>query len=182
MLQRVRLTRHPQSGESPALEIEVEVARRRAAVLMLIYVVNGDLSQVRVPETRTSARADELWKHTCFEAFVCSSRSAVYWEFNLSPSLEWAAYRFDRYREGMAVEQAIGDPGIQLLLNHSGFRLLTTLDLSGVTTLPASEDWRIGLSAIIEDNAGGKSWWALAHSPGRPDFHNADTFALQLPP
>jgi hypothetical protein len=35
---------------------------------------------------------------------------------------------------------------------------------------------RLGLSALIEDSDGGKSFWALAHPPGAPDFHHADNF------
>jgi hypothetical protein len=38
------------------------------------------------------------------------------------------------------------------------------------------------LSALIEDQNGGKSYWALAHPPGKPDFHHADSFALEFSP
>lgn len=40
--------------------------------------------------------------------------------------------------------------------------------------------WRMGLSAIIETNDGTKSYWALRHPPGKPDFHHRDCFALEL--
>jgi len=32
----------------------------------------------------------------------------------------------------------------------------------------------------VENAAGSKSYWALRHAPGKPDFHHADAFALQL--
>ena len=38
--------------------------------------------------------------------------------------------------------------------------------------------WSIGLSAIIEEEDGTISYWALAHPPGRPDFHHPDCLAL----
>ena len=41
--------------------------------------------------------------------------------------------------------------------------------------------WRIGLSAVIEERHGRKSYWALAHPPGKPDFHHDDCFAIELP-
>ncbi len=44
--------------------------------------------------------------------------------------------------------------------------------------LPASV--RLGLSAVIEQTDGTKSYWALAHPPGKPDFHHRDCFAHQL--
>lgn len=40
---------------------------------------------------------------------------------------------------------------------------------------------RVGLSAVIEERRGAKSYWALAHPAGKPDFHHSDCFALELP-
>ena len=33
---------------------------------------------------------------------------------------------------------------------------------------------RVSITAVIEEKGGRKSYWALAHPPGRPDFHHAD--------
>ena len=33
---------------------------------------------------------------------------------------------------------------------------------------------------VIEELDGTKSYWALAHPPGKPDFHHPDCFALTL--
>jgi hypothetical protein len=177
----VRLLRHPQSGVLPALETEVEVTRR-ASALALSYAVHGEVRRVRLPATLAPARADALWRHTCFEAFVRASQPSGYWEFNLSPSLEWAAYRFNAYREGMAAELAFADLHIETQCDDSEFRLSAILDLYSITALRASEDWRLALSAVIEDQNGDKSYWALAHPQGKPDFHHPDSFALYLPP
>jgi hypothetical protein len=38
----------------------------------------------------------------------------------------------------------------------------------------------IGLSAVVEATDGSLSYWALAHAPGRPDFHHAHSFGLEL--
>ena len=35
-----------------------------------------------------------------------------------------------------------------------------------------------GLSAVIEEEGGHKSYWALAHAAGEPDFHQPESFAL----
>jgi hypothetical protein len=34
---------------------------------------------------------------------------------------------------------------------------------------------------VIEETNGRLSYWALAHPPGKPDFHHSDCFALELP-
>src|SRR5262249_58185312 len=41
---------------------------------------------------------------------------------------------------------------------------------------------RIGLSAVIEADHGALSYWALRHIDGKPDFHDAEAFALSLEP
>ncbi len=38
----------------------------------------------------------------------------------------------------------------------------------------------IGLSAVVEDESGALSHWALRHPPGKPDFHHREAFALEL--
>jgi hypothetical protein len=43
-----------------------------------------------------------------------------------------------------------------------------------------SPNGRVGVSAILEDRDGTKSYWALAHPPGKPDFHDPACFALEL--
>jgi len=40
---------------------------------------------------------------------------------------------------------------------------------------------RLALSAVIEEERGRLSYWALRHPPGKPDFHHPDAFALALP-
>jgi hypothetical protein len=55
------------------------------------------------------------------------------------------------------------------------------LELHGFPEL-LNGPWHLGLSAIVEDTNGGKSYWALAHPPGKPDFHHADCFTLELSP
>jgi hypothetical protein len=61
----------------------------------------------------TSARRDELWQHTCFEAFLRTPGADGYIEVNLSPSSEWAVYRFTAYRQGMSVVREIKAPRIE---------------------------------------------------------------------
>jgi hypothetical protein len=41
---------------------------------------------------------------------------------------------------------------------------------------------RVALSAVIEEEGGMLSYWALKHPPGKPDFHHPDAFALELEP
>ncbi len=169
---RLALKLHPDSLCTAVTGVDVDVARPHAGGLSLSYIVTGKIGDLRLPPVVAPARADELWRNTCFEAFIRAAPGAAYYEFNFAPSTQWAAYRFDGYRTGMRVAAGIGAPRIEVQLEPQCFTLRARLDLW---------DGRLGLSAVIEESNGRKSYWALAHPPGKADFHHADCFALELP-
>lgn len=176
---RLELTRHPDRPCESVRRIAVEVARRGLARLDLRYVVTGEAAGLVLPPPAAPERTDELWRRTCFEAFIAGPGEA-YCEFNLAPSTQWAAWRFEAYRDGMAPLDMVAAPRIELRRSGDGLGLSAVLDLEAAN-LPGDEPWRIGLSAVIEESGGRISYWALAHPPGKPDFHHPDCFALELP-
>jgi hypothetical protein len=173
MRQTLRL--HPDSLCAAATGIDVDVARPRPGSLVLSYVVSGKIGGLHLPPVTAAARGDELWRHTCFEAFVRPSPGAGYYEFNFAPSSQWAVYRFDRYRSGMRTATEIGAPRIEMESRAERYTLQAALELDRL-----SPPWRVGLSAVLEETNGRKSYWALAHPPGKADFHHSDCFALEL--
>lgn len=175
---RQRLTIHPDFACPAVTSIEADAARPSAGVLTLTYRLTGALAELRLPPPAAPARADELWRHSCFEAFVRPAPGDGYLEFNLAPSTQWAAYRFSGYREGMAAAD-IAAPRTAVRTDDGRFELEVALDLPADL---AGAPWRLALSAVIEDASGARSYWALAHPPGRPDFHHAAGFILDLPP
>ncbi len=179
---RRQLKRHPDSQSSPAAQIEVEIARPGPDRLLFTYTMIGTMSDVRIPLIVTPARGDRLWQHTCFEAFLRAAPGAAYYEFNFAPSTQWAAYRFDGYRSGMRVVNGIETIPIKVASRPDCVTVRATVPLDRLPDLPHMAAWRLGLSAVIEDSAGQISYWALAHPPGKPDFHHADGFAHELSP
>jgi len=176
---RYRLTRHPDSPCAAVTEIEVDVARPPGGGLVLSYIVAGHISDLLIPAVTESKRADELWRHTCFEAFIRGAQAGGYYEFNFAPSSQWAAYRFDGYRSGMRAATEIAAPKIEVVSAADCCTLRAVLELSELSVLSLG---RLGLSAVIEEANGRKSYWALAHPPGKPDFHHPDCFAGKLSP
>lgn len=168
---------HPDSPAGAVTALEVDVLPRPFNVLELRYRLAGRMAEIAFPPF-ARGRADELWKHTCLEVFIRQAGQDGYHEFNFAPSTQWAAYRFDGYRAGMRNADAFetleltagGRPGI--------FELRVSLDLRGV--IDPAADWNLALAAVVEEKTGGKSYWALAHPAGDPDFHHADGFALTL--
>lgn len=176
---RLQLTPHPDTASDAVAAIAVEVARPDATTLNLRYVLTGKVNRLAIPIRAAPERTDELWRHTCFEAFLKPEPGEGYAEFNLAPSTQWAAYRFTSYRDGMA-PAAIAAPRIDLTHTGAALDLAVQLNLAGLN-LRSGPCW-LALSAVIEETTGGKSYWALAHAPGRPDFHHRSSFACQLPP
>jgi hypothetical protein len=202
---RLALRLHPDSDCFAVTRIEVEVARPRANHLVLSYFVTGRIGDVRMPPVNAAVRTDELWRHTCFEAFVRILPGAAYYEFNFAPSTQWAAYRFSSYRRGMRCANEISAPRIDVQSAPECYALQASLELDEQASSPASgrgsgfaspdamdlhaggggmgggyPRWRLGLAAVIEETSGRKSYWALAHPPGKADFHHSDGFAYEL--
>jgi len=178
---RQALKLHPDSHCAAATRIDVEIARPHPGKLVLHYFVTGKISDLRMPAEAFSTRADELWQHTCFEAFVRASPSSAYYEFNFAPSMQWAAYRFSAYRREMNVAIDLSAPRIEVQSSGELYELQASLELDGASRLSSEAVWRLGLSAVIEETNGRKSFWALAHPPGKADFHHSDCFAYELP-
>jgi hypothetical protein len=176
---RLALKLHPDGTSSAANNVEVEIARARDGVFALSYVVTGKISGLRLPPVVASTRADELWRHTCFEAFLSVPPDTGYYEFNFSPSTQWAAYRFSGYRSGMQVASEIDAPGIETSSGANSYTLRATLNPDRANVSQGVR-WHLGLSAVIEETNGNKSYWALAHAPGKPDFHSADCFTYEF--
>ncbi len=179
---RLALKRHPESLCVAATRIEVDVARPCARTLVLSYVVHGNIGELRLPPITAPVRSNELWQHTCFEAFVGTAAGAAYYELNFAPSTQWAAYRFSSQRTGMRVATEVEAPGIEVQTAAESCTLQAALKLDGLQSLPPDVGWRLGLAAITEDARGAKSYWAMAHPPGKPDFHHFDCFAHEFFP
>ncbi|HEY5897937.1 MAG TPA: DOMON-like domain-containing protein [Burkholderiales bacterium] len=145
--------------------------------MALNYVLEGDLARLRIAPPGPSRLGDQLWRHTCCEAFIGAAGRTDYHEFNLSPSGEWAAHAFARYREGGPLDDETLNPQIAIERTARTLELSALIDLR---RLGVSGTIRLGLSVVAEHEDGAISYWALKHAPGKPDFHHRDAFALEL--
>jgi hypothetical protein len=174
----VTLTPHSIAPCGAVHRIEVTVRRTPDPALELRYELEGDIERLLVPAVRSSRRADKLWQHTCFEAFVGEPGGDGYCEINLSPSTEWAIYRFAGFRTGMETVETLRPPRIAVQRGENRVSLEARIDLP---PLLCNAALRLALSAVIEEADHRLSYWALAHPSPRPDFHHPDSFTLVLP-
>jgi hypothetical protein len=173
------LVAHPDTPREPVAGIAVEVRMLSATTLACSYSLHGDVGRVRLAGRGTGTTGN-LWQHTCFEAFLAAPGVPGYYEFNFSPTLSWAAYWFSDYRDGKAPANLAHAPGLQVKRSAERLELMATVHLTGLASLSEGGPLRIGLAAVVEDQRGRLSYWALEHPPGKPDFHHPDSFAIEL--
>jgi hypothetical protein len=171
----VRLSAHPAHPAAEVTSVDAAVVALGIRWLTLRWRIEG-AGRLVVPAFAGKGRADGLWRTTCFELFVARGGDDGYTEFNLSPSERWAAYDFAGYREGMAERAAARDP--VCTLRHVGKLAIfdAAIPVPALPPLP----WRFGLTAVIEEEGGSKSFWAAAHGKEQPDFHDEATFVSHL--
>src|SRR5262249_7418054 len=147
------LLSHPATPNEAVRSLRATALVTDQALLSIDFELSGDLSQLCLPVASASKRTDELWKHTCFEAFVTTG-GAGYIELNFSPSTEWAVYSFTGYRAGMCPVELGDSPRVSVELEASTVRVNTLTRLPSVPTAA-----RMGLSAVIESRDGKVSYW-----------------------
>jgi len=177
----VQLTLLPHPSTPPAepmfkvwANVDHAAAFGTMATTNIWFGVGAPAARFVLPAQFEPVRADELWRTTCFEAFVKAENGETYREWNFAPSGQWAAYDFSAYREGMAQAEVGAPPYVRLEDNFTWWALGATI------AVEAGLAWQLGLSAVLEEKDGTKSYWALAHAGEEPDFHHADCFAAQL--
>lgn len=168
------LIRHPDTPSGSVDRVMVNLPPSASREIWLEYSVSPTAGLV-LPGEKEPLRTDGLWSSTCFELFVQPVGSESYFEFNFSPSFQWAVYQFSSYRSGRR-DWPSHDP--EIWISPAGEHFF--LAVEAMPDLPPTA-LKIGLAAVIEEMDGTKSYWALNHPPGAPDFHHPDCFALHIP-
>ena len=173
--------------ESPDLLLSAEFVWREGGILELSYNLrpaqrDGDLLDVSLPSIQPSSvpmqgdRRDELWKHSCFEAFIGVPGSQHYWEFNVSPLGHWNLYSFERYRQGGAGLVEALPPSVTVRQTRRDCRCDVVLDLRPWWPIEGMPE--LGLTMVVEEINGRLSYWALSHPGDAADFHDRRSFLI----
>ncbi|AFZ00040.1 DOMON-like domain-containing protein [Calothrix sp. PCC 6303] len=160
------------------LKIIGNIARNRNK-LVINYQVIGDIAEVIIPQgNNLPIRQNELWEETCFELFLGIKDSPGYWEFNLSPNGNWNIYRFDDYRQGMREENTI--KFLPFRFDQKADTLLLTLEFDLESLISINDLLDVSITSVIKFKDETLSYWAISHSAQVADFHQRDSFAIQL--
>lgn len=183
---------HPATPPSTVQAVRVQVQPQPCGELALVFDIVANADSVILPciggETSTEQmpaktmpaekmRADDLWRHSCFELFAAGAGSA-YRELNFAPSGQWAAYDFVDYRSGMT--EAVVSRAPLIVRRQGTMTFEITLDAALLNPLRC-EPRALALCAVIEERGARFSYWSLHHAVGKPDFHHRESFALGWP-
>lgn len=176
------LVPHPATPCPAVRALGARVSRLPEGLLAVTYVLEGDTGRLRLPQPRPPRMSDDLWGRTCCELFIARVGASGYHELNFAPSGEWAAYAFERYRQRAPLPAGAKElePEIQTRRTPQRFELNALIRLERLASGHVSARLALALAAVIEDQEGARSYWALAHPAGKPDFHHADGFTLTL--
>lgn len=178
--QAAELIAHPSTTSDAVRSLVAQLRTEASGIVVFEYALAADMSRIRVPASGAGGRADDLWKHTCFEAFLAPADAPGYYEFNFSPALDWAIYRFSSYRQALPPAEIDQAPEISVRRTDDGLQLKSAVRSGHLAGLRDARSLRIALTAVIEENNGRLSYWALRHAPGKPDFHDSLGFTLQI--
>jgi hypothetical protein len=165
----------PPSGPF-ALSVRLARDGRRIAVS---YELRGTLRDLSLPAPALRPeRRTLLWEETCFELFLAPRGASSYWEFNLSPAGHWNVFRFSGYRQGREEEPAFRSLPLDVLREGTALRL--RLEIEPAVDAFAEGSLEAGLTAVLRDLKGDRTYWALAHAGETPDFHRRESFTARL--
>jgi hypothetical protein len=174
------LIHHPETDDAAIKALYIGVkALYQTGDLTLQYELLGDLDILLIPEAQPPSAAEELWQHTCFEAFIAVEEEEAYHEFNFSPSGLWGAYAFDGYR-ARKTWRTKNAPYIHFVGTDKQLVLTTVISNANLPDNPLNKSYRLALSAVLETKNGELSYWALCHPSGKPDFHHRSGFTLSF--
>ncbi len=148
-------------------------------VLHLDYQLQGPLDALRVPESGGQLDPDRLWAHTCYELFLGRAGQEAYREYNFSPTGQWAGFSFATYRQRVVPAEGLPGPRCTWERRTDGLALQVGLPMAALPPGPGT--LQLALTTVLELADGQLSYWALAHPPGKPDFHHPAGFVLTLP-
>ena len=149
-------------------------------LLSVHYTLDGNIDDILVPPLSPNpSRKDELWKATCFEFFVAVKDQPGYWEFNMSPSGDWNAYRMEAYRR-IGFREELGISQLPFAFKRESERYLLDVSVDLRPILQPRQELQVAITAILRAQDGSESFWALVHPAPAPDFHLRDSFILPL--
>jgi alkane 1-monooxygenase len=168
---------------SEKIELDVQASRASAGIQLRyrLHATDPALLASLIP-TKTSepgTRRDELWKTTCFEAFIGQKNSEAYFEFNASPAGDWAWYAFEGYRNGMRKPELAANAAPKLLERRLTADRFEMTWLIPYAALGAAKHTTLSPTAVL-DHGGDLAYYSIKHAGNEANFHLRESFIVRI--
>ena len=166
VIKTYQLLPYAQSSTNITIEASLSLTSQQ---LELSFLLQGVGDHYLFERESQAKRADELWRATCFEAFVKNLNSKEYWELNIAPNGSWNLYRFSDYREDMQEESRVLTPKVLFKQERDKVRVSIKVDF-----MEKLFDERVdfNLALILLDMEGKRHFFTLNPKEGVADFHD----------
>ncbi len=165
-----------ETKNTTGLCVNAELTQVSPHLCFIQYSLIGSLHFIQwTPTTSEPRRCDDLWQHTCLEAFFSLDQQAnsPYTEMNISPAGHWNFYDFSAYRTD---QRRTDHVSVAITSKNQTDQALFQVEIK--SPLKPLLLQYCGISVILEFQDGEKSYWALDHISPRPDFHNKMSWTL----
>ncbi len=169
--------------DSNSLDLDLSVQLHATApnkVDLLSFTLIDPKDLVNFESINPKKRSFELWNHTCFEAFF-KLPDGSYFEFNFALNFAWNCYYFTSYRSSPLTEFPVNDSLIarDILLSKDKKILIAKIPQE-VKDILNKNRVKCSFTAVIKDRENRTHYYALKHADGKPNFHHADSFILEI--
>ena len=143
------------------------------------YVLRAQIPRVRIPPPQPVERADGFGSTRVSKPLSWRPARRATTSSISRRRGQWAVYRFEATaREFVRAPRCTaGNLGPPLRRSSRARGGRAPADLTAWQGRPRC---KLALTAVVEDDNGTLSYWALKHAPGKPDFHHPDGFVLEL--
>ena len=160
------LKNHDKEQRDIKIESSLEIEEKN---VKLEFIIRGNLEEYIFAQSATKQRANELWKHTCFELFFGDKKRASYIEINISPSTAWNIYQFHHHRVFDKEEASLFHPLIKTLKIEDEYRLLFEHKFDKI---PLDKELIFNLAVILLDKNKKRYFYTIKKKNEEVDFHD----------
>ncbi len=129
--------------------------------------------QIIFAEGPVAGRFHELWKQTCFEAFVQPVGDSKYFEINLNTHKAWNVYEFENYREPQPPVECAAADVIDVQIKEDFLRARIKFNKMEFKKL------KVSLCAVLNLKETGTTYWSFQHVDAKPNFHHFGSFVIE---
>lgn len=153
--------------------ISVEKNDLSSETISFSYEITGEVNNILwASEVNSPKQKDELWTSTCIELFVAQANGKKYMEWNVSPTHDWANYKFNLYRERDNQSEVVIKPTIsKTIMSEKTINIEFILQVGELALFLGDKPWEFYPSVILKLKDESFSYWAIQHLSDEPDFH-----------